>query len=139
LLNDPAAGTQATNLNGIDTINQQYSQMPGQVSQQLAARGFGQSGKLGTAMYNVANAKATAQSGWQSQMASLISNRQMQGASLGEDLLNANKGTSTNSTTTGPDTSMANAFGSAGNSMSNLSSMMMLNNLLKNNGQGGIF
>jgi hypothetical protein len=64
----------------------------------------------------------------------LISNRQMQGASLGEDLLNANKGTSTNSTTTGPNTMAGNAFGSLGGSMSNLSTLMMMQNML---GGGG--
>ena len=136
LLTDPAAGTQATNLNGIDAINQQYQQMPGQVSQQLAARGFGQSGKLGTAMYNVANAKATAQSGWQSSMANLVSNRQMQGASLADQLLMANRGTTTNSTTTGPNTSLANALMSAGNGLGNLSSLMGLQNVLNGNGNG---
>jgi len=130
LLTDPAAGTEATNLNGIDQINNQYAQMPGQVSQQLAARGFGQSGKLGTAMYNTANAEATAKSGWQSQMAQLVSSRQMQGASLADQLLQMNRGTTTSGTTTGPNTSAAAGFMSAGNGLSNLSSLMMLQNAL---------
>jgi len=136
LLNDPAAGTQATNLNGIDAINQQYAQMPDQVSQQLAARGFGQSGKLGTAMYNVANAKATAQSGWQSQMAQLISSRQMQGASLGDQLLQLNRGTTSNSTTTGPNTSLADMFGSIGNAFGNASQISSLGGLAQLMGYG---
>ena len=127
-MTDPQAGTEATNLNGIDTINQQYAQMPGQVSQQLAARGFGQSGKLGTAMYNTANARSTAQSGWQSQMAQLVSSRQMQGASLADQLLNANRGSTT--TTTGPNTSMANGLMTAGNGLSNLSTLLMLQSVL---------
>ncbi len=135
LLTDPAAGTEATNLQGIDSINSQYAQMPGQVSQQLAARGFGQSGKLGTAMYNVAGAKAATQAGWNSSMAQLVSNRQMQGAGLAEDLLNANRGTSTNSTTTGPDTSLAAGAMSAGNGLSNLSTLMMLHGIM-NPGSG---
>lgn len=110
--------------------------MPDQVSQQLAARGFGQSGKLGTAMYNVAGAKATAQAGWGAQMATLISNRQMQGAGIADELLNANRGTTTDSTTTGPNTSVAAGAMSAGNGLSNLSTMMMLQNLMNGGGNG---
>ena len=137
LLTDPAAGTQGINLQGTDAINNQYAQMPDQVSQQLAARGFGKSGKLGTAMYNVAGARATAQAGFQGQMAQLISNRQMQGASIADQLLQANRGTTTDSTTTGPDTSAANGLMSAGNGLSNLSTLMMLQKVLSGGGSPG--
>ena len=51
------------------------------------------------------------------------------GASLGENLLNSMKGSTTTGTT--PDMSAAAGLGSAGSSLSNISTMLMLQKILK--------
>jgi hypothetical protein len=116
----------ATRSAGIDQINRNYSTMPGKVQQQLSSRGFGRSGKVGTAMYNVENARLGNLSNFESQL-------EQQGSSLGMQLLNSGRGT----TTTGPSNMAANGLMSAGNGLSNLSTLLMLQNVLGGGGGGG--
>jgi len=142
LLRDPAAGTGAINSAGVNRINTNYDQLPGQISQQLASRGFGKSGELGQSLYSVGNERLNALSNFQSQMNQLILGRQAQGAALGQDLLNANRGSTTTSnststgTSTGPGNMAANGLLSAGNGLSNLSTLLMLQKILKPGGGG---
>src|ERR1700688_4274521 len=53
---DLTNGTGPTAAAGFNNINQQFAQMPTKVTAQLAGRGFGASGKLGTALYDTATA-----------------------------------------------------------------------------------
>ena len=112
-------------LSGTNKINQGYAQMPGKVTSQLAGRGFGSSGKLGTALFDTEAARLDAGSNFRGQMAG-------QGASLGEQLLSSGRG----STTTGPGGGIGDALMSGGNGLSNLSTLLMLSKVLKGGGGG---
>jgi hypothetical protein len=109
---------------GVNQINEGYSQMPNTVTRQLAGRGFGSSGKLGTALFNTENARLNAVSGFRAQSA-------QNGAGLADSLLNAGRGSSV--TTPGNPTS--DALLSGGNGLSNLSTLLMLTKVLGGNGQ----
>jgi len=143
LLRDPAAGTGAINAAGVNRINNNYDQLPQQLSQQLASRGFGKSGQLGEGFYQIGNDRLNNLSNFQSEMNKLILGRQAQGAALGQDLLNSTRGSTvtTNGTSsgssTGPDTSASNGLLSAGNGLSNLSTLLMLQKVLGSGGGGG--
>lgn len=145
LLRDPSAGTSQIRQAGLNTINNNYDQLPGQISQQLASRGFGKSGQLGQGLYSVANDRLNTLSNYQAQMNKFILDRQSQGAALGQDLLSANRGTtstqsgSSTGTGTQPGSMAANGLLSAGNGLSNLSTLLMLQKVLGGGGGGGGF
>lgn len=149
LTRDPAAGTGAINSAGVNQINRNYDALPGRISTQLASRGFGSSGQAGDQFYQAGNDRLNNLSNFQSQMNQLILNRQSQGAALGTDLLNANRGTTSNisgtssgtGTSTGPDTSASNLFGTlagAASSASPLNSLAQLLMLSKTSQQPGV-
>jgi len=69
-------------------------------------------------------------SSFQAQMNQMILGRQQQGASLGESLLASGRGSST----TGPGSGASDALMSGGNALSNLSTLLMLQKVLKNGG-----
>ena len=125
ILDNPSAGMEGMKINGIDQINRNYAQMPDLVSRTLAARGFGKSGKLGTAMFNTSAARLGTLGDFQSQFNQMVLNRQMQAAGLSEQLLNSGRGSTTNAGGVGP------GLMSAGNGLENLSTLLMLSNVLK--------
>ncbi len=99
-VNDPTAALAPIRQAGLQQINQSYAGVPQQVTQQLASRGYGSSGDMGDSLYKVGLAKAGAQSGLEGQLATQGIQNQQFGASLGEQLLNSLKGTSSSSSGT---------------------------------------
>ena len=73
-------------------------------------------------------------SSFQSQMNQYILQRQQQAAGLGESMLAAGRGVSSQQTNAGP----ASGLMSGGNALSNLSTLMMLQNVLKGSGSGSV-
>jgi hypothetical protein len=121
--------------NSIDQVNRNYMGVPARLSSQFASRGYGNSGSFGSSLYNTEYQRQGDLSGLQSQFAKMGLDQQNFGAGLNEQLLNFGKGSTTAGTT--PDTSAQNGFLSAGNGLSNLSTLMMLSNVLKGGGGGG--
>lgn len=127
-MNNPTAMLAPIRNAGLSNINQEYAGVPQQVTQQLASRGFGSSGATGEDLYTVANAKSGAQASLEGQLAQLGVQQSQFGASLGEQLLNTGKGTTSTTTgsssttgsstgtatTTGPNTMAANGLSSLG-------------------------
>ena len=122
-------GTGPQVMTGLNQINQGFAQMPGKITSQLAGKGFGKSGKLGTALYDTENARLNSQSQFRGQMAG-------QGASLGEQLLSMGRGQST----TTPGGPLSDGLMSGGNALQNLSTLLMLKNVLggQNSGSGPV-
>lgn len=120
---------------GLDNINRSYQDVPQQVATQLARRGYGSSGEMGNSQFKVALGRAGAVSDFEGKLAGAAIDRQDRGASLGNQLLQMNRGTTSTGTT--PDTSLQNGFLSAGNGLSNLSTLLMLTKVLKGSGGGG--
>jgi hypothetical protein len=118
---------------GLQSINQSFASVPSQVAQQMASRGYGSSGSAGDAMYNANLARSGAVSNFQGQISSDAINQMNNGASLGEQLLNTGKGTSSTGTSSGTTSGTADTSGSSttttsglGNILSSLSSLLML-------------
>lgn len=135
LMSDPSAGLSPIKTASQDAINRRYAAIPGKVSSSMAARGYGSSGNFGNTMYQTEFAREGDMSNLDSQIAQMMLAQKNQGASLSEQLLGMTRGTTTTGTT--PNTSAADGFMSAGNGLSNLSTIMMLNNILKPGGGGG--
>jgi len=132
---NPTASMGGIRTAGLDNINKTYDTLPQSVATQMARRGYGSSGNMGNSMYKVAMSRAGDVSNLEGKIAAMGVDRQNAGASLGTQLLGLNRGTTSTGTT--PDTSAGNAFMSAGNGLSNMSTLMMFNNLLKPGSGGG--
>lgn len=78
-----------------DSVNNSYAAMPRTVTSQLSGLGFGKSGKLGSALYNLQGKRLSDLSGLNSQFDQIGLNQQNLGASLAEQLLNSTMGAST--------------------------------------------
>jgi len=124
--------------NSIDQVNRNYMGAPARLSSQFASRGYGSSGDFGNSLYQTEYQRQGQLSGLESQYAQMGLNQQNTGANLGEQLLNFGKGSTSTGTGTTPDTSTQNGFLSAGNGLSNLSTLMMLSNVLKGGGSGTV-
>src|SRR5674476_106120 len=122
----------------IDQVNRNYQNVPNQLASQFASRGYGSSGNFGNSLYQTEYQKQGALSGLESQYAQMGLQQQNTGGNLGEQLLNFGKGSTSTGTGTTPDTSAQNGFLSAGNGLSNLSTLMMLSNVLKGGGSGTV-
>jgi hypothetical protein len=119
----------------IDNINRNYMDVPNQVSSQLARRGYGSSGDMGNSFYKVALARGGDLSNLEGQFADRAIQQRNFGASLSDQLLGLTRGTTSTSNT--PDFSASNAFGTAGNALSNLSQLLMFSKVLKGGGGDG--
>ncbi len=85
---------------GLQNINTTYAGVPGQVTRQMASRGYGSSGAMGSGMFNTNLARANSVAGMEGQLANMGQQQSQFGASLGNQLLNTGRG------------SMSDAFGS---------------------------
>lgn len=135
LMTDPSAGVAPMRTTAEDDLNRRYAAMPGQISQQMAARGYGSSGSFGNTMYQSGYQRSGQMSDLDSQFAQMILNQKNKGADLSSQLLNMTRGSTSTGTT--PDTSMPDAFMSAGNGLSNISTLFALSKLMKGGGLGG--
>lgn len=113
---------------GLQSINQTYAAAPGQVAKQMASRGYGSSGAMGDAMYQTGLARAGAVSSFEGGLATDEINQQNFGASLGEQLLNTGKGTSTTSsgTTSANSTSTQTSTPGLGDILGSLAQLLMV-------------
>jgi hypothetical protein len=119
-------GTGPTAAAGFNAIDQQFAQMPGNVTRQLAGRGFGASGKLGTALYDTANARANTMTAFRGQMAG-------QGQDLATQLLSMGRGSSVRT----PGSPFGDAMMSGGNALNNLAKILAYSNTSKAHTGGG--
>lgn len=129
ILQNPASGLQPMLNNGLDQINRNYQALPDLSSRLLAARGFGKSGKLGTAMYNIGASRLGDISNFQSQFNQMVLNRQAQAASGQAGLINAGYGENIG----GPGAGLS----AAGNEFGGLSRSLMQSRYANGGGGGG--
>ena len=129
LMRNPTQGLAPMKLAATDQINRNYASMPKTVANSLSGMGFGASGKLGTAMYNTAAARSGDLTNLEGQYGLMAVNQANEGASLSEQLLNSSRGSSTSGYG-----SPGIALQSAGNGLSNLSTLLMLKKVLGQNG-----
>jgi hypothetical protein len=120
---------------GLQSINSSFAAVPGQVSAQMASRGYGSSGAAGDAMYQANLSRANAVSGFQGTLANDEINQMNAGASLGENLLNTGKGTSTTSSSDSTNSGTSTGFYMGGTSsddmgsvLGSLASLLMISN-----------
>jgi len=106
-MTDPTAAMAPMRNAGLANINQSYANVPGQVSSQMASRGYGSSGTMGDAMLKTNLARAGSQSNFEGQLAQMGQQQQQYGSGLAQQLLNSLKGTTTtaNGTTSSSGTS----------------------------------
>lgn len=112
-MTDPTAALAPIRNAGLQAINQSYAAVPGQVAQQMANRGYGSSGSMGDAQYKVGLARAGAASGLEGQLATQGIQIQQNGASLGQQLLNSLKGSTTSASGTTSGATSSNTSGSS--------------------------
>jgi len=126
-MSDPTAALKPIQNAGLNSINQTYATAPGTVAQQMAKRGYGSSGTMGDAMFNTGLARANAVSNFQGSLATDAINQQNFGATLGEQLLNTGKGTSTTGdTTSNSNTNSTQTSSGLGDILGSLASLLMM-------------
>ena len=86
---------------GIGEINQQYKSLPDQIQAATSARGMGRSGQTEDLIAKSEAGRAGAIGSYEGQFANLVSQRQMQAASLSDQLLAIAKGLSTSGSASG--------------------------------------
>ena len=94
-MTDPMAAMAPMRNAGLQNINASYANVPGQISSQMASRGYGSSGAMGDAMLKTNLARAGAQSGFEGQLAQMGQQQQQYGSGLAQQLLNSMKGSTT--------------------------------------------
>jgi len=94
-MTDPMGAMAPMRNAGLQNINASYANVPGQISSQMASRGYGSSGAMGDAMLKTNLARAGAQSGFEGQLAQMGQQQQQYGSGLAQQLLNSMKGTTT--------------------------------------------
>lgn len=101
IMDNPSAGLEPIRTNAMEQVNRNYAGAPDRIATSLAKRGFTQSGQMPHEMFQLEGSRLNDQSGLQAKFAQMISDRQMQGASLGERLLAGQTGHTTTGTGTG--------------------------------------
>lgn len=109
---------------GLQAINESYASAPKTVAQQMASRGYGSSGSAGDAMYQANLARSGAVSGLQGTLSTDAINQMNAGASLGEQLLNTTKGSSTTGTASGTTYGSSSSTGTSTTTSSDLGSIL---------------
>jgi hypothetical protein len=122
-MSNPTAALKPVENAGLNSINQTYATAPATVAKNMASRGYGSSGTMGDAMFNTGLARAGAVSNFEGGIATDAINQQNFGASLGEQLLNTGKGTST--TGTSNSTSTQTSTPGLGDILGSLASLLM--------------
>ena len=133
-MSNPSAQLAPIRNAGLDQINQSYASAPDTVTQQLASRGYGSSGLEGNSLVQVANAKAGAESGFEGQLANSAIQQSQYGASLANQLLNTDKGTSTQGAYNGSTNGQSNSNSSTTQTPSILNTISGLASLLLTGG-----
>lgn len=132
-LADPAAGTEPLRVSGIDRINRRFASLPDRLTEQFSQRGYGASGSLGGALKGVEFARQGAIGDLESELLEFILGREDQTLSLAERFLNPRQ---TETVSTYPGNKLAGGIGSG---VSSLSTLLLLNKLLKpGGGLGGL-
>ena len=129
-MTDPTAAFAPVRNAGLQQINQAYAGVPGQVAKQMASRGYGSSGAAGDAMYRANLARAGSVSSFEGDLAQKAIEQQNFGSTLGMQLLNAGRGTSTTSSGTTAGTSSSSGTETTtksglGEILSNLAKLLM--------------
>jgi hypothetical protein len=124
---------------GLDQINRSYMDLPQELTQQLSRRGYGSSGQLGNTLFRTGLARSGAVSGFEGSLAQEGINQQNRGATLGTQLLQLGRGTSTTGTSTSPDVGLSGGLLSAGSQLGNISLLMMLQKVLGGGGASGAY
>lgn len=130
MLADPSSGLAPQESADSSAINRSYATMPDTVTQMLASRGFGSSGKVGDAVYDTEGQRLGAQSQLYGQYAGLASQRQMTAAQMMQQILSGNRTT----TSTTPNNAPASALLSTGNGLQNLTALQTLQTMINGGG-----
>lgn len=131
-ITNPQAGIAPIRQAGLDNINRSYMDVPTRLSSQFASRGYGSSGDFGSSLARNEYQRGGAISGFEGQLAEMANSQRNYGASLGEQLLQSGRGSTT--TGTGSGNGAASGFLSGGSALSNISLLATLSKLLKGGG-----
>lgn len=134
-MQDPTQGTDPVRLAGRNQINANFEGVDQAVRDKFGTSG-GKSGKVGAGIRKTENARGTALSGFDGDIASLILGRQDNTLSLSEQLLRSMQGTTTtgSGTQTNPGNVAGAGLGSLGSSLGTLSTLSTLSKLLSGGG-----
>jgi hypothetical protein len=128
-MSDPGAGLEPIKTAALDNVNRTYIGVPARLASQFASRGYGSSGEFGNSLYKTELARAGDVSKLEGEFGKAAIDQKNYGAQLATAILNAGRGHTT--TTTGPDTSLGDAFMSGGNALSNIARLFTLHDILK--------
>lgn len=128
----PDAGLKPMKTAATDSINRNYAKAPMRLASNFASRGYGSSGSFGDSMFNTEMSREGDLSDLEGKFAGMALDQKNKGASLGEQLLQMGRGSTT--TGTGPNMATGNGLMSAGNGLENISTMLMMSKLLKGGG-----
>lgn len=119
-------------LGATNQVNKNYQNMPRTVTSQLSGRGFGKSGKLGKALYDVQGSRMNDLTGLEGSFADMGRQQTNFGATMGQQLLNSLKGNES----TGAGSAAGNGLMSAGNGLENIAQMLMMSKILGGGSSG---
>lgn len=128
-LADPSAGVGAIKSAAVDNVNRRYMGANDKIAEQLAARGYSSSGKVPITATQVETSRLGDLSNLEGQFGQMILNREDNTLSLADRLLQSAYGRTT--TGTDPGNSLGAGLISGGNALENLTSLMMLDRMLK--------
>ena len=100
-MTSPDAGLAPLKAAGVGEINKQYQSLPDQIQAGLSSRGMGRSGQNTQLQTQAELGRAGAIGGFEGQWANLVSQRQLQAASLSDQLLAIARGISTTGSQSG--------------------------------------
>jgi|GEM_PF-2109321 len=100
-MTDPESGLAAVKANAVGDINKSYESLPDQIQSSLSSRGMGRSGQMTDLTTKAELGRKGALGQFEGSWASMLSNRQMQAASLADQLLAIARGTQSSGTSFG--------------------------------------
>jgi hypothetical protein len=130
-LNDPTAGIEPLKLNAMDQVNAGYAGLPAKVGTQLAQRGFANSGQMGASLKGLELARGRDLSNVGASYDQMGLNQENTTMSLINSILSQGRGSSTTATGSGNV-----AGGAVGSGVETLTTMLLLDKLMKGGGGG---
>lgn len=125
---NPESGLAPIKTAAQERINRNYAGAPDRIQSQLSRRGYGSSGKLPAGLYGLESSRMGDLGDIEGKFAQIGSDRSMQAASIVQNILGSMRGSTTTGTMPG---NPGAGLSAAGTSLGNLSSLMMLQQMLK--------
>jgi hypothetical protein len=131
---NPSEGMSTLKDGAMDGVNRNYQGAGNRVEEMLAKRGYGNSGKLGSALTGIEMSRIGDLNQVDTKFAGMQMDREAQTMQLIQQMLSSGRGI--NSSQTGPNNMMAGAFAGANEGIGDLASMMIMQKMLRGFGGG---